>query len=82
MCDKLKRISSIVHNINYFVLQSLTIVDEIYQMDWNFLNLKTKQKLIIMMIRASRPIQLTGASLVDLSIETFLKVIYFLFIEV
>lgn len=70
-----------MHNMNYFVLQSLFVADEIYQMDWNFLNLRTKQKLILIMIRASRPIQLSGASVVDLSIETFLKVIYFLFIK-
>ncbi|XP_051153464.1 putative odorant receptor 92a [Leptopilina boulardi] len=55
--------------------KSLSIADEIYQMDWNTLSIQTKQKLIIIMMRTSRPIQLTGSSVVVLSIETFFKVL-------
>ncbi|XP_043465446.1 putative odorant receptor 92a [Leptopilina heterotoma] len=55
--------------------KSLSITNEIYQMDWNLLSIQTKQILIIIMMRANRPIKLTGVSIVVLSIETFFKVI-------
>ncbi|XP_051153463.1 odorant receptor Or1-like isoform X2 [Leptopilina boulardi] len=55
--------------------KSLSVADEIYQMDCNVLSLETKQKLIMIMMRARRPIQLTGFSVVVLSIETFFKVL-------
>ncbi|XP_051153472.1 odorant receptor 94a-like [Leptopilina boulardi] len=55
--------------------KSLSITNEIYQMDWNSLSVQTKQKLIIIMMRASRPIQLNGVVVVVLSIETFCKII-------
>ncbi|XP_043461553.1 uncharacterized protein LOC122498068 [Leptopilina heterotoma] len=54
---------------------SLSIADEIYKMNWNSLSIQTKQKLIMIIMRANHPIQLTGSSVVVLSIETFFKVI-------
>ncbi|XP_051153384.1 odorant receptor Or1-like [Leptopilina boulardi] len=55
--------------------KSISISDEIYKTDWTTLTIKTKEKLILMMMRTNRPIQFTGASIVTLSIETFLKVV-------
>lgn len=43
-------------------------------MDWNSLNTSTKHTLVIIMMRAMRPIQLTGSSVIVMSIETFLRV--------
>lgn len=44
-------------------------------MDWNLLNEETKHQLLIIMMRANQPMQLSGASIVSMSIETFVKVI-------
>lgn len=58
-----------------FLLQSLAVADVIYKMDWNLLGAKRKQTVLIMMMRARRPIQLTGSnSVIVMSIETFLRV--------
>ncbi|XP_051153458.1 odorant receptor 67c-like [Leptopilina boulardi] len=55
--------------------KSLYVVDVIYKMDWNLLSIETKQTLLILMIRASRPMKLTGSSLIIMSVETFLKIL-------
>ncbi|XP_051153417.1 odorant receptor 67c-like [Leptopilina boulardi] len=55
--------------------RSLAVADIIYQMDWNVLSKQTKQTLLIIMMRASHPIKLTGSSLIIVSIETFLKIL-------
>ncbi|XP_051153456.1 odorant receptor 4-like isoform X2 [Leptopilina boulardi] len=55
--------------------KSLSIADEIYKMDWSLLNIRSKQKLIIIMMRSNRPMQLNGFSLLTMSIETFCKVL-------
>ncbi|XP_043480712.1 odorant receptor Or1-like [Leptopilina heterotoma] len=55
--------------------KSLEIAQTIYFLNWEALKIKTKKTLIIIMIRSSRPIQLTGASIVTMSIDTFMKVV-------
>ncbi|XP_043461427.1 putative odorant receptor 92a [Leptopilina heterotoma] len=76
-------------NLNTFIFQlflqcffgelmtrkSLSVADEIYKMDWNLLNIQSKQKLILIMMRANRPMQLTGYSLITMSIETFCRIL-------
>ncbi|XP_033231950.1 odorant receptor Or2-like [Belonocnema kinseyi] len=55
--------------------KSLGIVDAVYIMDWTLLTEETKKNLILMMVRASRPIQLNGATMITMSIATFLKIL-------
>ncbi|XP_051153386.1 odorant receptor 67c-like isoform X2 [Leptopilina boulardi] len=55
--------------------KSISISDEIYNMDWTSLTKQTKEKLMLIMMRSNRPIQFTGASIITLSLETFLKVV-------
>ncbi|XP_043462617.1 odorant receptor 67c-like [Leptopilina heterotoma] len=55
--------------------KSLAIGDVIYKMDWNLLSTSTKHTLVIIMMRTMRPIQLTGSSVIIMSIETFLRIL-------
>ncbi|XP_051153416.1 odorant receptor 2a-like [Leptopilina boulardi] len=55
--------------------KSMSVTDVIYNIDWSLLDKKTKQSLLIIMMRASQPIKLCGSSLIIMSIETFLKIL-------
>ncbi|XP_051153418.1 odorant receptor 94a-like [Leptopilina boulardi] len=55
--------------------KSLAVSDVIYKMDWNLLGTRTRHTLLIIMMRAKRPIQLTGSTIIIMSIETFLKIL-------
>lgn len=58
-----------------YVFQSLAICDVIYHLKWTTLTEKTKRNLIMIMIRSRRPIELNGASMITMSVNTFVKVI-------
>ncbi|XP_033218622.1 odorant receptor 4-like [Belonocnema kinseyi] len=55
--------------------KSMAIADEIYQIDWVHLTIKTQKSLYQIIIRARRPIKLTGLSLFTMKIETFGKIV-------
>ncbi|XP_043480574.1 odorant receptor 23a-like [Leptopilina heterotoma] len=55
--------------------KSSEIGTAIYFLNWCELTIRTKKNLITIMIRSTRPIQLTGASFVTMSIDTFMKII-------
>ncbi|XP_043480573.1 odorant receptor Or1-like [Leptopilina heterotoma] len=55
--------------------KSSEIGTAIYFLNWCGLTIRTKKNLITIMIRSTRPIQLTGASFVTMSIDTFMKII-------
>ncbi|XP_043483939.1 uncharacterized protein LOC122512265 [Leptopilina heterotoma] len=48
-------------NKQWDCITSMSITDKICQMDWNILSITTQKKLIIIMMRAKRPMQFTGA---------------------
>ena len=48
-------------------------------MNWVPLKNSTRKALIVMMIRTTRPLQLTGASVITMSLETFVKVCILVF---
>ncbi|XP_051169349.1 odorant receptor 2a-like [Leptopilina boulardi] len=55
--------------------KSAEVGQAIYFLNWYGLTIKTKKNLITIMIRSTRPIELTGASLITMSIDTFMKII-------
>lgn len=55
--------------------KSSLIAEEIYQTKWNKLTNRSRKNLILIMIRASRPIKLIGSSFVVMSLDTFVKVV-------
>ncbi|XP_051173282.1 odorant receptor 67c-like [Leptopilina boulardi] len=57
------------------IQKSVSVTDRIYSMDWNSLSKNCKQQLIIIMMRSRKPINLTGASLITMSVETLLKIL-------
>lgn len=46
-------------------------------MDWNSFTNETKHDLLIIMVRANKPMRLAGGSIIIMSVETLLKVITF-----
>ena len=57
---------------------SLAVADEIYGCDWtDLVDNEFKKQMIIVMIRAQRPIKLTAMGFADISLETFAAVKYF-----
>ncbi|XP_051153460.1 putative odorant receptor 71a isoform X2 [Leptopilina boulardi] len=57
------------------IQKSMALKDEIYKMDWNLLTKETKHNLLIIMMRANQPMQLSGASIVNMSVETLVKIL-------
>ncbi|XP_051153388.1 odorant receptor 67c-like [Leptopilina boulardi] len=55
--------------------KSLAICDVIYHIKWTTLTEKTKRNLIMIMIRSRRPIELNGASMITMSVNTFVKIL-------
>lgn len=61
----------------YLKNQSTDVADAVYLINWIGLTNRTKKDLVLMMIRATKPIQLTGTSAIIMSIKTFVKVCIF-----
>ena len=60
--------------LQYFVLQSLTIAEAAYEINWMMLDSSSIKLLLVLMTRASRPMEFTIGYFVPLNTETFLKV--------
>ncbi|XP_043285618.1 uncharacterized protein [Venturia canescens] len=56
-------------------LQSVDICDAIYRMDQTFLSIKIRKNLIMMMMRALRPITFTCGNVITVSLVSFNKLI-------
>nr|XP_033331544.1 odorant receptor Or1-like [Megalopta genalis] len=54
-----------------FSLQSLEVSDMIFEIEWTTLSNKTKKMLLMMMRRATVPIELTSLHIVSVNIESF-----------
>ncbi|XP_051163913.1 odorant receptor 9a-like [Leptopilina boulardi] len=57
------------------IKKSLAISNEIWKINWFNLRNTTKKDLNMIAIRASRPIEITGSSIIVMSFSTFVKVI-------
>ncbi|XP_043465778.1 odorant receptor 9a-like [Leptopilina heterotoma] len=55
--------------------KSMEVADSIYEINWINLKNTTKRDLIVMMLKAAKPIQLAGASIMVMSIKTFIKIL-------
>ncbi|XP_043465773.1 uncharacterized protein LOC122500751 [Leptopilina heterotoma] len=66
--------STFIYYSPEIVQVSMAIADAVEQMNWITLSQQSKRVLLILMIRSSLPIKLTGSSIVVMSIKTFVKV--------
>ncbi|XP_033225457.1 odorant receptor 67c-like [Belonocnema kinseyi] len=57
------------------IQQSAGIVEAVYEMNWNLLPLGSQKCLVLIMMRANKPIELIGASMVTMSVETLVKIL-------
>ncbi|XP_051175109.1 putative odorant receptor 92a [Leptopilina boulardi] len=55
--------------------KSAGIADVAYEVNWTNLPIKSKKYLILIILRAAKPIELSGLSIVTMSLETFLKIL-------
>ncbi|XP_051155308.1 odorant receptor 67a-like isoform X2 [Leptopilina boulardi] len=57
------------------ISESVDVAQKIYEINWPLFSTNSKKCLIIIMSRARIPIQLTAASIISLSFDTFFKII-------
>ncbi|XP_043465774.1 odorant receptor 82a-like [Leptopilina heterotoma] len=57
------------------IQKSTAVSNAIYEINWISFSHKTKKALTVMMLRTSKPISLSGASVVVMSIKTFMNII-------
>lgn len=59
---------------NEIMAQSAKFSEELYNSDWLLLNNPTKKSLLLMMMRAQRPVMFTAGKFALLSLQTFMAV--------
>lgn len=59
---------------NEVLLHSLAISQTVFETDWIIADDSIQKSFLLMMVRAQRPIELTAAKFVILSLETFMTV--------
>ncbi|XP_011640454.2 odorant receptor Or1-like [Pogonomyrmex barbatus] len=60
---------------NEVKLKSRQLVDSIFEMEWFELNKYTKQSLLMIMKRSSRPIELTSAYVISMNLDSFVSIL-------
>lgn len=50
------------------------MINSIFEMEWFELNKQTKQSLLMIMRRSSRPIELTSAYVISMNLDSFVGV--------
>nr|QNH68030.1 odorant receptor 3 [Apriona germarii] len=60
---------------NEIMVQSAKFSEELYNSDWLVLNISTKKSLLLMMMRAQRPVKFTAGKFVLLSLQTFMAIV-------
>lgn len=53
---------------------SVSVSDTIYEVDWMVVDDSLKRSFVLMMLRAQRPVKLTAAKFLFLSLQTFTSV--------
>ncbi|XP_018374269.1 PREDICTED: odorant receptor 4-like [Trachymyrmex cornetzi] len=56
---------------NEVMLKSRHLINSIFEMEWFELNKQTKQSLLMIMRRSSRPIELTSAYVISMNLDSF-----------
>ncbi|XP_018052201.1 PREDICTED: uncharacterized protein LOC108689776 [Atta colombica] len=56
---------------NEVMLKSRQLINSIFEMEWFELNKQTKQSLLMIMRRSSRPIELTSAYVISMNLDSF-----------
>ncbi|XP_043465775.1 odorant receptor 67c-like [Leptopilina heterotoma] len=57
------------------IQKSTAVTNAIYEIDWTRFSQKTKKDLTVMMLRTTKPISLSGSSVIVMSIKTFMNII-------
>ncbi|XP_051164235.1 odorant receptor 9a-like [Leptopilina boulardi] len=55
--------------------KSFATINEIYEMNWSTITNKTKRNLMLIMIRAAKPLNFMGFKLIIMSIGTFVQIV-------
>lgn len=58
----------------FFILQSLDISNMIFELDWPDLDNTTKRDLLMIMMRASYPIEMTSVHVITMNLDSFVIV--------
>lgn len=58
----------------YFCLQSIQLMDKIFQIDWPIVNNNVKKGLLIMMKRSTIPIEISTVHIITLNLDSFVGV--------
>lgn len=58
----------------FFILQSLDISNMIFELDWPDLDNSTKRDLLMIMMRASYPIEITSIHVITMNLDSFVIV--------
>ncbi|XP_074114882.1 LOW QUALITY PROTEIN: odorant receptor 10-like, partial [Cotesia typhae] len=77
LCCMISQIFLFCWYANEVALESSEISSAIYNMDWQYLMNKTKKDLLLMKMRTVKPIKFTSGSLIELSLESFTKLMKF-----
>lgn len=65
---------SICYLVFFFILQSLDISNMIFELDWPDLDNSTKRDLLMIMMRASYPIEITSIHVITMNLDSFVIV--------
>nr|AVH87275.1 odorant receptor 34 [Holotrichia parallela] len=60
---------------NEVMLYSLSVIDAVFESNWVMVNIKCQKSLLLLMLRASRPIKMTAGKFVYLSLESFMSIV-------
>lgn len=63
---------------NEVILHSIAVSDSVFETNWIIADDDIQKSFLLMMMRAQRPIELTAAKFVILSLQTFMTVSYLL----
>lgn len=63
---------------NEVILHSIAISESVFKTDWLIVDDDIQKSFLLMTVRAQRPIELTAAKFVILSLQTFMTVRYLL----
>ncbi|KAG5326078.1 OR46A protein, partial [Acromyrmex heyeri] len=64
---------------NEVMLKSRQLINSIFEIEWFELNKQTKQSLLMIMRRSSRPIELTSAYVISMNLDSFMFILAFTF---
>lgn len=62
-----------------YILQSLDVENAVYEMDWTSLTVSSRKDLLMLTVRASKPILFRVGPIMNMNIDSFLNVSYIVY---